>query len=216
MARRVLIHMGHVQPREPGFESGTGTAGEIPVVEAIGKELYRLLRADGRIKPTLCPGDIPDGWHGEVVLALHCDGSSNPKANGYCFGWPVRESGPKTRRLIRALDDAYRAIPDAPSHHRDNYTSNMTLYYGWKRTRADAKVLIEHGFLTNPGERAWINKNVKRIAGAWYGALLRYFDLPALVKKPVPGEPHNGWLRRLFGRVGMPWIPYPEGRMSVA
>jgi hypothetical protein len=210
MARKVLVQMGHVAPREPGFESQTGAAGEIPEVTAIGLELYRLLRNDGRIKPTLCGGDIPDGWSGDVVLALHCDGSGLAKTSGYSLGWPTSEWGPKTKKMYVALVKAYGKIPGCPPHHADNYTANMSRYYGWSRTKADVKILIEHGFLSNPTEKAWLQKNSKQIAAAWYSALLDYFDLkPLTVPKPKTSGLLHGWLAKVSGN---PWNPPNQDR----
>jgi len=183
-ARRVLVHMGHVSPREPGFTTQTGAAGEIEEVEAIGKRLYALLDADARLTPTLCGGDVPDGWTGDIVLALHCDGSSNPAARGYSLGWPPAEYGPKTLRLIDHLETRYEAIAGHPPHHSDNYTADMRGYYAWHRTHADAKVLVEHGFLSNEADRLWLQSHVLAIAQAWYLAVLDYYGL-ALQELPT-------------------------------
>ncbi len=217
--KKILIQQGHVSPRQPGFESGTGTTGEIETVSSIGLSLFNLLKKDSRFQPTLCPGKVPTGWTGDVVLALHCDGSGNRKATGYSLGWPCREYGPKTAKLRYALVKAYESLPNHPPHHSDNYTTNMSRYYAWSRTTADAKILIEHGFLTNPKERAWLVKNRKEIAGAWYKALLDYFDLKPILKpikdtkKPIEVEPYSPFLRNLFKKIrGMPWIPNPDRR----
>ncbi len=177
MKKKVLVQMGHVAPREPGFESGTGTAGEIEVVSKIGRELAAHLVKDGRFIVTLCPGDIPDEWTGDVVLSLHCDGSDNPKASGYCFGWHPPEYGGKTIRFVRCLETTYESIKGHPHHRGDNYTIDMREYYGWHHTIAPVKVLIEHGFLTNKKEAKWIKKNIKNIAHAEYVAFLLYFGL---------------------------------------
>ncbi len=211
--KSVLIHLGHVLPREPGFESGTGTTGEIEEVSAIGHELNRLLLKDKRFKPTLCPGKIPRGWTGNVVLALHCDGSGNKEASGYSLGWPTTQYGPKTAKMRYALVKAYESLPGHPPRHAFNYTTNMSRYYAWSRTNADVKILIEHGFLTNPKERTWLVKNRKKIAGAWYTALLDYFNLKPLPKPKEETEPYSPFLRNLFKKIrGMPWIPNPDRR----
>jgi hypothetical protein len=180
--KKILIQQGHVSPRQPGFESGTGTTGEIETVSAIGLALFNLLKKDSRFQPTLCPGKVPTGWTGDVVLSLHCDGSSNKLANGYSLGWPPAEYGTKTRKMLVAINRVYQSMPGHPKHHLDNYTDDMRGYYVWHRVNAPVKILIEHGFLTNLFDRKFIKSNEKQIARAWYNAILDYFDYKPLSK----------------------------------
>jgi N-acetylmuramoyl-L-alanine amidase len=127
----------------------------------------------------VCPGKVPAGWSGDVALFLHADGAANAHASGYSFGWPPAELGPRTKRMLKLLGHHYASISGHPPHHGDNYTGDMRGYYAYSRVKADAKILIEHGFLTNPAERAWLTKHTDAIARAWYRALLAYFDLEA-------------------------------------
>jgi hypothetical protein len=89
MRIRVLVQAGHIAPREPGFEAGTGTVREQELTKAIRRRLVKLLRKDGRFQPVPCPGDIPDGIS-DAAIFLHGDGSTNPASSGYSFGFPVR------------------------------------------------------------------------------------------------------------------------------
>jgi len=81
--------------------------------------------------------------------------------------------------MYRLLRENYERIPGHPTHHTDNYTRDMQGYYGFHHCSAAAKILIEHGFLTNPQERQWLLGNVDEIANAWYQALRQYFGLKA-------------------------------------
>ena len=173
--KHLLIQAGHVFPREPGHESQTGTSGEQQFARAIQSRLGKLLAADGRFDVTLCPGDIPDGWKGDLFLALHADGSSDPEASGFSYGYPPGCS--ECKLLADTFAAWYAEIPGAPKRRRDNYTGALSGYYGWRRTTAPAKLLVEHGFLTNPGERAWLSENEGRIAQAHCEAILHYFRL---------------------------------------
>lgn len=173
--KRLLIQAGHVAPREPGFESGTGTSGEQELVHPIEHKLLTLLDQDGRFDVTHSHGDVPDDWKGDLFLALHADGSGDPKASGFSFGYPPGCS--ECKRLADIMAAEYGKISGAPKRRRDNYTKALSGYYGWRRTDAPAKLLVEHGFLTNPGERAWLIGNVAGIAQAHYEALLHYFGL---------------------------------------
>lgn len=185
MKRRVLIQAGHVAPREPGFEGGTGTIREQELAAALQTRLSRLLVADGRFDVDRCPGDIPNGWHGDVFISLHGDGAASSSLSGFCFGYPP--SSASSRRLADLIRRELSRIPGYPAHRRDNYTRNLTGYYGWRRVNAPAKVLVEHGFLTNPRERAFLFGHLDEIAQAEYTALLAYFGL----ERPEPREPQT-------------------------
>ena len=175
MAIRVLVQAGHMAPREPGFESGTGTVREQELTKAIRRRLVALLEADGRFKPVPCPGDIPDGIDVDAALFLHGDGSDNKAATGYSFGFPIHQANEKLAKLI---DAEFRKIAGHPPHHEDNYTGGLREYYGYRRVPTGGpEVLVEHGFLTNPAEQKWIFKHLGQLANAEYRALCKYFDL---------------------------------------
>ena len=104
MPKRVLVQAGHNPPREPGFEGGTGTAGEIDFVKDVADHLLAILKRDSRFEGIYSPGDIPDGIQVHAALFLHADGSASPAASGYSFGSPqtvhgVRSQEPPTRWL---------------------------------------------------------------------------------------------------------------------
>lgn len=180
--KRVLIQAGHVKPREPGFGGGTGTAGEATFAHAVQHYLVPFLRRDGHFEVTHAHGDLPDGWHGELFLALHADGSGNAGAKGYSFGYPTGDERRGTSvRFARLLAEEYERIPGAPRHRSDNYTAALRQYYGWYRVRAPACVLVEHGFMTNRDERAWLEASERLIAQAHYRAICRYFGLAPLI-----------------------------------
>lgn len=173
--KTVLVQAGHVSPREPGFESGTGTAGEQELVRAIRDRLVMLLKHDGRFKPLPMPGKIPHGTKCDAALFLHADGSANHAASGYSFGYP---SYPANVTLARLIDAEFQKLPGHPPHHRDNYTADLRGYYGFSRVDTSGpEVLVEHGFLTNPHERAWLKSHVNELAQAEYRALLNYFGM---------------------------------------
>jgi N-acetylmuramoyl-L-alanine amidase len=175
MAIRVLVQAGHISPREPGFEGGTGTIREQELTKAVRRRLVALLKADSRFKPVPCPGDIPDGVNVDAALFLHGDGAENNTATGYSFGFPIHSVNEKLAKMINA---EFQKIPGHPPHHEDNYTGGLREYYGYKRVPTDGpEVLVEHGFLTNRRERKWIFKHLNQLANAEYRALCRFFDL---------------------------------------
>lgn len=185
--KRVLVQAGHAPPREPGFESGTGTAGEIEYVTQVRDRLCNLLRADGRFDAIPMPGRIsPRGIVVDAAVFLHCDGSGNPRASGYSFGYPPYQVN---RELAGLIGAEFEKIPGHPPHHADNYTADMRGYYGFSRVNTSGpEVLIEHGFLTNPSERAWLNAHIGELAKAEYQALLRYFHYPPKTPQQRPSK----------------------------
>jgi N-acetylmuramoyl-L-alanine amidase len=175
VAIRVLVQAGHIAPREPGFEGGTGTVREQELTKAIRRRLVKLLRRDGRFQPVPCPGDIPDGISVDAAIFLHGDGSVDSASTGYSFGFPI---DPVNKKLAKLIDAEFKKIPGHPPHHEDNYTGGLREYYGYRRVPTDGpEVLVEHGFLTNPGEQKWIFKHLSALATAEYRALCKFFDL---------------------------------------
>lgn len=174
MAKRVLLQAGHVAPREPGI-GGVGTIHEQEFALTIQKSLCLLLDRDPRFQPLPAPGDIPDNIVVDAALFLHGDGSTNQSVSGYCFGYPDHPTNKRLADLIAAELDK---LPGHPPRRRDNYTRDLAGYYGFRKVdTAGPEVVIEHGFLTNPGERLWLFANASKLARAEYVALCRYFRL---------------------------------------
>ena len=171
--RRVLVQAGHLAPREPGFPA-TGTAGEAQFVKAVRDDLVKLLERDGRFDGIPIPGSIDDGIKVDAALFLHADGVTDPTAGGFQFGFPVTEPN---KKLVHNLRQGFLGLPGHPKSRRDNSTEDAHQYYGFKRVVSPFKVLIEHGFLTNPDERRWLNANIANLARAEYEALCRTFAM---------------------------------------
>ena len=173
MAKRILVQAGHVAPRQPGHLDETGAAGEAEMVTDIRDALCRLLEADDRFDPVPVPGRIPDGVRVDAALFLHCDGNNNPAVGGFSLGFPEFDVN---RRLARLVQREFERIPGHPAKRPDNNTVDMAQYYGYSHVETPGpEVLVEHGFVSNPDERAWMKRNVKALAEAEYAALCRFF-----------------------------------------
>lgn len=176
MRKRVLVQAGHIAPREPGFEGGTGTVREQEFTRLLRDRLVAFLKLDGRFEVLPEPGDLPDGVKVDAAIFEHGDGSASKSASGFSFGFP---NYPANRRLAQLIAVEYGKIPGHPPHHSDNYTRDLAGYYGFKRVSTPGpEVLVESGFLTNPAEQKWLFAHVTDLAEAQYAALLSYFDLP--------------------------------------
>lgn len=184
MSKRILVQAGHIAPREPGHEGGTGTTREQEYTRACRDRLAALLKRDPNYDPIPCPGDIPDGIKVDAALFLHGDGSASPKASGYCFGFPA---DPVNASLARLLGVHLERIPGCPPHGRDNYTGGLSGYYGYRRVASyGPEVLHEVGFLTNPAEQKWVFANLDAIANALYRGICAYFKTtPVGTVKPA-------------------------------
>lgn len=171
--KRVLVQAGHLAPREPGFESGTGTNGEQELVKTIRDRLVVLLNRDGRFEAIPMPGWIrPRGIKVDAAVFLHGDGGSS-SSTGYSFGYP---NYAVNKRLATLIGKEFDKIPGHPPHHTDNYTGGLRGYYGFSRVDTPGpEVVVEHGFLTNPTERRWLFANTGKLAEAEYKAILAYF-----------------------------------------
>ncbi len=172
--KQVLVQAGHLDPREPHFEAATGTTGEQQLVKAIRDKLVKMLNSDGRFVGMPVPGDIPDGVKVDAALFLHADGVDDASAGGFQFGFPVTEAN---RKLVANLRREFLSLEGHPKSRSDNSTEDAREYYGYKRVHSPFKVLVEHGFLTNPTERQWLRANIGNLARAEYEALCRTFTM---------------------------------------
>lgn len=184
---KIVVQAGHIAPREPGFESGTGTVREQEFTRKLRDRLCKMLEDDGRFDAIPVPGDIPNGVKCDAALFEHGDGSSSSKATGFSFGYPQY---PVNAKLAGLIAGEYLKLPGHPPHHADNYTNDLKGYYGFSRVDTPGpEVLVESGFLTNPHEQAWMFANLDELAGAQYRALLAYFKLGLPNDTWSPGDP---------------------------
>lgn len=174
--KRILIQAGHVTPREPGFEGGTGTTREQEFTNKLATRLVKMLDDDGRFEGIYCPGNIPNGIKVDAFISEHGDGSASSSTRGFCFGYP---SGAVNKKLADLIEDEYLKIEGHPPKRSNNYTRNLSGYYGYGLVNTQGpEVLVESGFLTNSIDRAWMFGNLDDLAAAQYRALLSYFDFP--------------------------------------
>jgi hypothetical protein len=185
--KRIVVQAGHMQPLQPGFEGDTGAKGEAELVADIQRALVRLLSRDDNFHGIPIPGRIDDSVQCDAAIFLHADGVTDPSANGFSVGFPEFDVN---RRLAHLIAEEIEKLPGHPRRRPDNGTADMAEYYGFRHIQTPGpEVLVEHGFVTNPGEHEWLKDHVGAIAQAELNALRRFFGFaataPAETRRPA-------------------------------
>lgn len=209
MSLRVLVQAGHLLPLEPGIP-GLGAAGEVELNTQIRDALVKVLNHDSRYEAIPVPGNLPDGIHVDAALFLHCDGGP-ASARGFSFGFP---DGGRHEALAHAIRAEFLKLPEGqpPGNRPDNGTVDEHHYFGFNHGRVitNSMCLVEHGFVSNPTEHAWLKAHVGDLARAEYVALCRHFGIapngtgsaadptPTLTKGMAPNREAVTHLQRLL------------------
>jgi hypothetical protein len=172
--RRVLVQAGHNRPLDPHHAKETGAKGEAELAAKIQKRLVAILNRDGRFDPVPMPGLIPKGTKADAAIFLHGDGFT-ASSTGFSFGFPDAAVNKKLADLIAS---EFARIPGHPHRRPDNGTEDAHQYYGFDRVVSNGpETLVEHGFLSNPNEKQWLERHVPQLARAEYVAICRFFGL---------------------------------------
>jgi hypothetical protein len=184
----VLIQAGHegrpdcnVEPASLCNNTGAGAPpGEITWTPVVADEATRILRAAGvsvlREKAYL---------HGtndvRAAVFLHFDGSVPPCSTKASVGYGKDAASKRLADSWKTLYGTYWPYSFEP----DNFTSNLSEYYGFKHVRASVGAfVIEWGDMSCPVQHAWLAKRLK-----WQGALLAHFLSAQIGKGNVPLPP---------------------------
>ena len=164
---KIAIQKGHCF-RKTG---ATGTNGEQEFNNKLGNLIAARLKLRGHTpRIFLADADPPAGF--DAAIALHADGSVSPQARGASIGYPDAARYGQTahdrgRALGKAWKQAYQAHGWPGGFRADNYTTGLSKYYGHRRA-LDAGIprslVVEHGFMTNAKDRAWMLDHLERIA----------------------------------------------------
>src|SRR5205814_2149383 len=171
-ARRIGIQVGHwqtdnVPPELRRLEVQTGTSWngitETQVTLDIATRLAALLRSHGYLVDII-PTTVPPGYLADAFVALHLDGDGTGENSGFKLAHASRR-GPFEQQL---LEDIKAEYGDATGFRWDpeHISRNMVAYYAlsWQRYRSATSpftpsVILEMGYLSNDGDRAFIMNN---------------------------------------------------------
>ena len=187
MAIKIYIDQGH-NPVNPNAGAEGNGLREQDVVYRIGRALAARLREDGRFEARLSrptaetqlgtsnatslAARVQDAnnWGADYFISLHTNASSNSAASG-SEGFAFSRGTPAF-----ALGEDILAQLSRITGLRNRGMSVRTNLYVLRRTRMPA-VLIELGFITNPGDAALMNDSPDLFAEGIYNGILAYLGL---------------------------------------
>lgn len=172
MSYDVIVQMGHCF-RKTGSTGTSGHRGtEQEFVSIVGPKMVEWLTFAGLTARTVLADEaIPSS---KVFIALHQDGSTNASARGASIGYPPSNGdGRDLGQLWKAM---YQQAGWPSGFRPDNYTSALSGYYGFRKTNADVKLLIEHGFATNVADENWMWDHIPQIARVNADAVVRFLQ----------------------------------------
>lgn len=184
---RVGLQVGHLaaaqQPDELAdlrFSTGAHWDGldEVAANQAIVAALAERLRARGIVVDVL-PATVPERYRADALVSVHVDANADTSRRGYKSSHFVPARNPHELLLKLHLDRAVLGLTPLADDDR-NVSGNMLHYYAFNNLRfrhaAHARtpaVIVELGYLSNPSDRALIEKP-DRLAAALEAGLLSY------------------------------------------
>ena len=157
-------------------------------------EIARLAGAlleDAGYAVDILPATVPQAYRADAFVAIHADGNNDSSVDGYRVGSPRRDATRRASELADVLTETYgeatgiRLLPVA--------TRRMRGYYAFRYTRyrhaihpTTVGVIIETGFLTNPGDREVIVGDPARAADGIFEGVTRFLGPPTLEAAEMP------------------------------
>lgn len=162
----VLIQAGH-EGRTTGATGASSQWGrEIIWTPIVADEATRILR---EAEITVIREDAyldSEKYKVELAIFIHFDGSKSPCNSGASIGY-IDINDKSTADAWRSLYSEYWPF----IWMKDNFTSNLINYYGYKYTvTSDAELVLELGELTCKVQALWLKPRLKLL-----GSLLAYF-----------------------------------------
>lgn len=198
---RVGIQVGHWQNAEmpeelENLERNTGATWngmtEAEVVLVVSELIQDRLQVAG-IEAELLPTTVPPGYVADVFLSIHADGNANTSINGFKFAAPRRDYAGTSQTLVDIMYDTYQAATGLRID--SSVTRRMTAYYAFNWPRYEyaihpftPAVIVETGFLTSPIDRAVIVDQPDRAAKGVADAVIKFLDMDAIDRAPLPTQ----------------------------
>lgn len=165
----IVVQAGHENTPDSytGGESEWGK--EIEWTPIVAEEAVRVLTAAG-VRAKKIDASIKaenTGWICKLAVFVHFD-DPDDGSSGPAVGYPQGMGNEPAANEWKALYKRYWPFGD---WNRDNFTSDLADYYGYRYTRTqDAEVCLELGDLSNRDQALWMKPRL-----VWLGKLLAHF-----------------------------------------
>ncbi len=186
MAIKIFVDQGH-NPENPNAGAEGNGLREQDITYRVGEELAALLRADSRFEvrlsrptPTTTLGtsnntslrrrvEDANAWGADAFVSIHTNASDNAAANGTEVLVYSRPSA-----AYNLAEDILSGVVSVTGL-RDRGVKLRPGLYVLRKTAMPA-VLVELGFITNPGDAALMNNDPGLFARGIYNGILEYYN----------------------------------------
>ncbi len=186
MAIKIYIDQGHNPEAPNGGAEGNGLR-EQDITYRVGIALAELLRANGSYevrlsRPTATTSlgssnttslrarvDDANAWGADYFISIHTNATTDPEVSGTEAFAYARDTA-----AFRLGKDIIEGITDITGL-RDRGMKVRPGLYVLRKTAMPA-VLVELGFITNPGDAALMNENPGLFARGIYNGILSFFN----------------------------------------
>jgi N-acetylmuramoyl-L-alanine amidase len=155
----VFIQEGHVGRLTGNIGSVHRGIKEMDWNHLVGDEVERILKKEG-IDVATSGARIPI-TNATIAVALHFDGSNKPCSTGASIG---HDDSSPSRSMARRWKQEYSEFFPF-KWHRDNFTENLSQYYGFSRVSASKGFLVlELGEITCDKQMDWLKPRLNQVA----------------------------------------------------
>jgi N-acetylmuramoyl-L-alanine amidase len=155
----VFIQEGHVGRLTGNIGSVHRGIKEMDWNHLVGDEVKRILEKEG-IDVATSGARIPV-TNATIAVALHFDGSEKPCSTGASIG---HDDSRASRSMARRWKEEYSNFFPF-KWHRDNFTENLSGYYGFSRVSATRGFLVlELGEITCDQQMDWLKPKLNQVA----------------------------------------------------
>jgi hypothetical protein len=189
--KRVGIQIGHwfvgqlpdeLRRLSAGASSGGWNEWELNLL--IGQRVVQMLEEAG-VQADLLPATIPVRYRAHAFVAIHADGDTSGRLNGFKLARPGFSSIPEADdELVRLMYQEYGAATGMVRDNDAHISRRMVYYYAFNTRRYQHAIdigtpaaIIETGFLTNSSDRAFLTGRPDLAARGITNGILRFLEL---------------------------------------
>jgi N-acetylmuramoyl-L-alanine amidase len=171
----VLIQAGH----EGRSNGNTGTSyskyKEVEWNIIVANEVSKTLNKWG-IDTKRVGAKLPN-IKAKVAISIHFDGATKRCSSGASIGYANSNS----KELANRWKKAYKKVFPF-KWHKDNYTKNLSEYYGFYEVKADKFLVLELGEISCKRQIRWLEPRLKKIAHLIAATIAKDFGINAHIK----------------------------------